>query len=82
MGDINNRVNAHGVKDASPTLSYSFLPASWAGDTHKETDVLPIGGREEKGKRLLNHRIDSLETMRILMAKYFADKDLPLGEER
>ena len=35
------------VRDASPTQVYSFLPASWAGDTHKETDVLPIGDREE-----------------------------------
>ena len=38
------------VKDASLTQAYSFLPASWAGDTHKETDFLPIGDREEKGK--------------------------------
>ena len=32
------------VKDASSTQAYSFLPASWVGDTHKETDVLPISG--------------------------------------
>ena len=38
------------VKDARPTQMYSFLPASWAGDTHEETDFLPIGDREEKGK--------------------------------
>ena len=31
------------VKDASLTRMYSFLPASWAGDTHEETDFLPIG---------------------------------------
>ena len=31
------------VRDASPTQTYSFLPASWADDTHEETDVLPIG---------------------------------------
>ena len=31
------------VKDARPTQTYSFLPASWAGDTHEETDFLPIG---------------------------------------
>ena len=37
------------VKDASPTQTYSFLPAFWAGNTHKETNVLPIGNREEKG---------------------------------
>ena len=38
------------VKDARPTQTYSFLPASWVGDTHKETDFLPIGDQEEKGK--------------------------------
>ena len=38
------------VKDASPTQTYVYLPASWVGDTHKETDVLPIGNREEKGE--------------------------------
>ena len=38
------------VRDASLTQMYSFLPASWAGDTHEETDILPIGDREEKGK--------------------------------
>ena len=37
------------VRDASPTQTYSFLPASWAGNTHEEIDVLPIGDREEKG---------------------------------
>ena len=37
------------VKDASLTQTYSFLPASWAGDTHEETDFLPIGDREVKG---------------------------------
>ena len=31
------------VKDARPTQTYSFLPASWTGDTHEETDFLPIG---------------------------------------
>ena len=36
------------VKDASLIQTYSFLPASWAGDTHEETDVLPIGDREGK----------------------------------
>ena len=53
---------------------YSFLPASWAGDTHEETDVLPIGDQEEKGKGLLNRRTDSLGTMQVLRAKYLADK--------
>ena len=31
------------VKNARPTQMYSFLPTSWAGDTHEETDFLPIG---------------------------------------
>ena len=57
------------VKDASPIQTYSFLPASWVGDTHKETDFLPIGDREEKG--YLNRRADSLTTMLVLVAKYF-----------
>ena len=38
------------VKDASLTQAYSFLPASWAGDTHEETNFLPIADREEKEK--------------------------------
>ena len=37
------------VKDARPTLTYSFLPASWVGNTHEETDFLPISDREERG---------------------------------
>ena len=37
------------VRDASLTQMYSLLPASWVGDTHKETDVLPIGDQEEMG---------------------------------
>ena len=36
------------VRNARPTQTYSFLPASWTGDTHEETDFLPIGNREEK----------------------------------
>ena len=36
------------VKDASLSRTYSFLPASWAGDTHEETDFLPIGDQEAK----------------------------------
>ena len=36
------------VKDASPTWTHSFLPASGAGDTHEETDFLPIGDQKEK----------------------------------
>ena len=45
-------VSGQGVRDASPTQMYSFLPASWVGDTHEETDVLPIGDREEKDEQL------------------------------
>ena len=55
------------VKDASLTLTYSFLPASWAGDAHEETDFLPIGDREEES---LNCRTDSLVAMLVLIAKY------------
>ena len=60
------------VKDASLTQTYSFLPASWAGDTHEETNFLPIGDREEK-ERCLNRCTDSLEVMQVLMVKYLAD---------
>ena len=35
------------VRNASLTQTFSFLPASWVGDTHEETDVLPISDREE-----------------------------------
>ena len=38
------------VRDASPTQMYSFLPASWVGDTHEETDILPISDQEEIGQ--------------------------------
>ena len=31
------------VRDARLTQTYSFLPASWTGNTHEETDFLPIG---------------------------------------
>ena len=62
------------VMDASSTRTYSFLPASWAGDTHEETNILPIGNQEEKGKGLLNHHADSLGTMQVLKAKYLADR--------
>ena len=58
------------VKDARPTQTYSFLPAFWVGNTHEETDVLPIGNREEKEEQCLNRRTDSLEAMRVLMTKY------------
>ena len=48
------------VKVASLVRTLSFLPASWASDTHEETDVLPIGDREEMDRQLLNRRTDSL----------------------
>ena len=49
------------VRDTSLTQMYSFLPASWAGDTHEETDFLPIGNREEKEEQCLSRHTDSLE---------------------
>ena len=65
------------VRNASLTQTYAFLPASWVGNTHEETNVLPIGDREEKEKQLLNCHSDSLGTMQVLMAKYLADEGLP-----
>ena len=62
------------VKDARLTQMYSFLPASWVGDTHEETDFLPIGDREVKEGRLLVRHSDSLETVQVLVAKYFVDE--------
>ena len=38
------------VKGARSTQAYSFLPASWVGNTHEETDFLPIGNQEETEK--------------------------------
>ena len=70
------------VKDARLTQTYSFLPASWAGNTHEETDFLPIGDREEKEEWLLNRRTDSLETIQVLVAKYLQMRVFPRGEER
>ena len=63
------------VKNASPTRSYSFLPASCVGNTHEETDFLPIGNREEKEGQSLNRHTDSLEMMRVLYDKVLADED-------
>ena len=70
------------VKDASLIRVYVFLPASWVGDTHEETDFLPIGDREEKEGRCLNRRTDSLKAMQVLMAKYLQTRVFPIGEER
>ena len=53
---------------------YSFLPASWAGNTHEETDFLPIGDREEKGKRLLDRCTDSSRDEASTCDKVLADK--------
>ena len=58
------------VKDARLTQTYSFLPASWTGDTHEETDFLPISDREGKSIELLDRRTDSLESWRVLVAEY------------
>ena len=58
------------VKDTRLTQTYSFLPASWAGDAHEETDFLPIGDREVEKGRLLVRRTDSLEAIQVLVAEY------------
>ena len=50
MAEEDQEKASSSVKDARSTQTYSFLPASWAGDTHEETDFLPIGDREEKEK--------------------------------
>ena len=63
------------VKDARSIQTYSFLPASWAGDTHEETDFLPIGNREEKEKQLLDHRTDSSRGEASTCDKALADKN-------
>ena len=64
------------VKDARLTQTYSFLPASWVGDTHGETNFLPIGDREAKEGRLLVRRTDSLETIQVLGGKVLVDESL------
>ena len=69
------------VKDASLTQTYSFLPASGAGDTHEETNFLPIGDREEE-ERCLNRCTDSLETMQVFVAEYLQTRVFPRGKER
>ena len=38
------------VMDTRLISTYSFLPTFWAGDTHGETNFLPIGDQEEKGE--------------------------------
>ena len=68
MTEEDKRKASSSVKDASLLQTYSFLPASWAGDAHEETDFLPIGDREEE--EYLNRRTDSLVAMLVLMAKY------------
>ena len=50
MAEEDKEKASSSVKDARPTQTYSFLPAYWVGDTHEETNVLPIGDQEEKGK--------------------------------
>ena len=40
---LNVHLEKMSVKDASLTQMYSFLPASWVGNTHEETNVPPIG---------------------------------------
>ena len=55
-------MGVHGVRDARLTQTYSLLPASWTGNTHEETDFLPLGDREEKDTQLLNRHTDNLGT--------------------
>ena len=43
MAEEDKEKASSSVKDARSIQTYSFLPASWAGDTHKETNFLPIG---------------------------------------
>ena len=70
QGIYHKKSQGPSVRDASLSRTYSFLPTSWVGDTHEETNFLPISDREEKEGRCLNRRTDSLESMRVLMAKY------------
>ena len=76
MVEEDKRKASSSVKDACLTQTYSFLLASWAGDTHEETDFLPIGNREEKEELCLDRCTDSPEAIRVLMAKYFSDRGL------
>ena len=52
------------------------------GDTHEETDILPIGDQEEKDGQHLNRRTDSLGVVQVPMARYFADDNLSEKDER
>ena len=53
MAEEDKRKASSSVKDASLLRTYFFLPASWVGDTHEETDFLPIGDREAKKKTMV-----------------------------
>ena len=64
------------VRNARSTRTYSFLPASWTGDTHEETNFLPIGDREERERQLLNRRTDNPETRQVLVAKFLQTRFL------
>ena len=46
------------------------------GDTHEETDFLPLGDREEQEEQLLNCHTDSLETVLVLYDKELAGEGL------
>ena len=70
------------VKDASSDMTHSFLPASWAGNTHEETNVLPIGNREEEEKCFLNRHTDSLETRQVLYDKVLLSRQRPSLEAK
>ena len=47
------------------------------GDTHEETDVLPIGNREECGRQV-NHRYRQLKTRQALIGKELDSGDFPI----
>ena len=65
------------VRDASPTQMYFFLPASWVGNTHKETDVLPIGDQEEYEQQVSCH-YRQLKTRQALIGEELDSGDFPI----
>ena len=74
--------NTASVRDASPTQMYSFLPASWVGDTHKETDILPIGSQEEMGWATTRPSYWQPKAMQVLMLKNLPMRIFLRGEGR
>ena len=66
---LSNSLTPTPVKDASSTRVYSFLPASRVGDTHEETDVLPISDQEETRWTTTRPSCWQPRTMQVLMSK-------------